>query len=151
MKNINIALIFRIVFVIAIIGMIGLGLAGIFVNPPTVQDAIEMTVESGVSARSTEIALLTGTPDADEIQATVNAIIDSTMTAVVMPTATATPPPTAGEQAVSTATGFVGWVLGILLWMWNLFSFGGLWTQLCCCIGLPLLFVLSAFRDGTFG
>jgi hypothetical protein len=151
MRRVTIPRIFRILFSLALALMVLLGVLSLFSQQPSPEVSLQQTVDAGVRARSTELALLTGTPDATQIQATVNALVDATMTAANAPTVTPTPVPSAVEQVGSSAVGIIGWLWSVVLALWNLFAFGGVWMQVCCCIVVPGIILLAVLREGTFG
>jgi hypothetical protein len=151
MRRITIPKIFRTLFMLALLVMVALGVLSMFSQTPTPEESLQQTVDAGVRARSTELAMLTGTPDATQVQATVNAIVDATITAANAPTATPTPPPGTVEQVGGAVQGVIGWLWGIVMALWNLFGFGGFWMQVCCCIVVPGIIFFAMLRDGTLG
>lgn len=151
MRRVIIPRVFRILFTVALLLMVVLGVLSLFSSQPSPEESLQQTVDAGVRARSTEMALLTGTPDATQVQATVNALVDATMTAANAPTATPTPVPGTVEQVGGTVFGVIGWLWSVVLALWNLFSFGGVWMQVCCCIVMPGIILIAMLREGTFG
>lgn len=139
--------------------MLLIGLYGIFLRPapagPLNATQVEGTVQAEVEARLTEVARSfspTPTPDA---QATVEARLTSVAQGTPLaPTATATPAPSVAEQVEDTAEGVLGGALGVLEWLWgvvlslwNFFSFGGWVLQCLCCIVPPLLILVGVAAE----
>lgn len=112
-----------------------------FLPKPSPEAIIEATVAAGVEARSTAIAVQTGTPNPTQIQSTVNAIVEATVNAP-------TPEPrSATEQVADGAEGIVGSIWGIIISIWNFMGFFGIYSQVCCCL-LPFgLVVMGAASD----
>jgi Asp-tRNA(Asn)/Glu-tRNA(Gln) amidotransferase A subunit family amidase len=126
--------ILRAIGLIIVLGLI-LVLVVQFLPKPSAEEIIEATVAAGVEARSTEVAVMTGTVNPTQIQSTVNARVEATLTAAV-PTIAPTPA-SAEEQVSQQVSGIALNIWNSLLWLWNLAGFAGIWSQICCCI-LPI-------------
>jgi hypothetical protein len=128
-------------FAILVIVFILLAAAFQFLPQPSAEELLNATVDAGVAARSTEIVNLTGTPNPTQIQRTVNAIVDATLNAP-------TPAPvTSAEGIVGGAEGILAWLWGIIIGIWNFMGFGGIYTQICCCLLPFALIILGAATD----
>jgi hypothetical protein len=132
---------FRIVAGLILLAMLILaGIALITQEPPEeVRRATQLaqTVQARVDERMTAAAAqITATPPPGEaeIEATVEALL----------TATPAPPP-----QPDPLQNLGGGIWSILRGLWDLFAFGGLWLQICCCLLIPggvLLLFISDIR-----
>jgi hypothetical protein len=106
--------------------------------PPGAPTQAELTVQAEVNLRLTQTAAAVATPAPADVQATVAARL------------TITPPPSPTPEPPSTAETLqnaLGPVWTIISAVWNLFAFGGVWLQVCCCILIPLGLLLVLARD----
>jgi hypothetical protein len=123
-------------FAVLVIVFILLVAAFQFVPKPSQEELIEATVAAGVEARSTEIANQTGTPNPTQIQRTVNAIVEATINAP-------TPAPLSSSEGIAGgAEGILAWFWSIISGIWNFMGFGGIYSQICCCL-LPFALVIT--------
>jgi len=128
-------------FAVLVIVFILLVAAFQFIPKPSQEELIQATVAAGVEARSTEVAHQTGIPNPTQIQRTVNAIVEATINAP-------TPAPlTSSEGIVQGAEGFLGWIWGIIMGIWNFMGFGGIYSQICCCLLPFALIIMGAAAD----
>jgi hypothetical protein len=112
-----------------------------FIPKPSQEAILEATIAAGVEARSTEVANLTGSPNPSQIQRTVNAIVEATINAP-------TPAPLTSSEGISQgAEGFLAWVWSIIVGVWNFMGFGGIYTQICCCLLPFALVIMGAAAD----
>jgi hypothetical protein len=140
MNRLSPSRIFGAIFVLFIILILAIA-AYQLMPKPSQEELIEATVAAGVAERSTEVANLTGTPNPSEIQRTVNAIVEATLNAP-------TPMPlSATEQVAAGAEGFLEWLWGIVINVWNLMGFAGIYSQICCCLLPFILVIVGAAAD----
>lgn len=136
---------FKMVFLLVIGGMIVLAVFALLTRSgsPSAEEQVEQTVVAEVALRTTQTAVAV-TPD---IEATVSARLESS------PVATADPNLIPVEQLetsggmVSLIGGLLNSLFSILRSLWNVFSFGGVWLQLCCCLVLPLGALIALARE----
>jgi cytoskeletal protein RodZ len=133
--------IFRAIFVLLLVGMFGVLLVSVFVRPPTAEQALELTVQAQVAAQSTAIAAVASATSPADLEATVQARVEATQTAAAQPT------PSEAERAVGQATSWFSGIWAAVVWLWNIFAFGGLCLQLFCCVLAPLGVVLALARE----
>lgn len=128
-------------FAVLVIVFILLVAAFQFIPKPSQDELMQATIVAGVESRSTEIANQTGTPNATQIQRTVNAIVEATITAP-------TPAPLNTSEGIAQgAEGFLAWIWGIIIGVWNFMGFGGIYTQVCCCLLPFALIIMGAAAD----
>jgi hypothetical protein len=120
-----------------------------FTQPQVLSDEeiIAATVQAGVNLGLTEVMVLTGTPDATAIQATIEAGIEATLTNIQGT-------PQAESSNTGSETGAVSWianlfnaVLGFIMGIWNFAGQGGIFIQVCCCIVPIALVVVGIIND----
>lgn len=133
--------VFKALFYVVLGAMVLAGIVMLIARPepqgPLSPTQVEQTVQAEVGARLTQTAAVaTATPLPD-----VNATVEARLT--VTPPPSPTPEPPTVTESVQNA---LGPVWSILSWVWNLFAFGGIWLQVCCCILIPggLLLVLAS-------
>lgn len=127
MQSETTARVFRYAF-FGILGIMALIVVYGLLNRPTPlsQADIDATVQAGISGTR---AAMEGTPN---LPATIDAGIEQGLR--VTPTPTPVPSPLDG-------------VTGAVSGVWNFFGFGGLLTQVLCCLLIPGLILLGVLRD----
>ncbi|MCU0498499.1 MAG: hypothetical protein MUF87_14205 [Anaerolineae bacterium] len=127
MQSVNTSRIFRYAF-FGILGIMAVIMIYGLLNRPTPLTPADMdaTVQAGIAGTR---AAIQGTPN---LQATIDAEIEQGLR--VTPTPTAVPSPLDG-------------VGGAVSGVWNFFGFGGLFTQVLCCLLIPGLLLLGVLRD----
>jgi hypothetical protein len=121
----------------------------------TDEEIVAETVQAGVDLGLTEVSILTGTPDATAIQATINAGIEATLAQRSLDaTATAQPESSNTENTLEATNGVISWVVslfgavfGIIVGMWNFAGQGGIFVQLLCCITPVGAIVVGVVND----
>jgi hypothetical protein len=132
--------VFKWVFYLVLGGMALAGLLMLIAQPgpaePLSPTQVEQTVQAEVNARLTQTAAAATATPLPDVQATVAARLTITPSP---------PPPPEPPSAAETVQNALGPVWSVLSWFWNLFAFGGIWLQVCCCILVPvgLLLVLA--------
>ncbi len=134
---------FKGIFYIVLGGMALAGLVMLIAQPgpaetPTAPTQVELTVQAEVNLRLTQTAAAATPAPAPDVNATAAA----RLTITPPPSATPAPP-----SAAETAQAALGPLWTVISSVWNLFAFGGIWLQACCCILLPLGLLLVLARD----
>ncbi len=134
----NTSQLFRLAFwliLLAILILTGIGL--LTQQPDLSQDAIqatqvEQTVQAEVEQRLTQSANVATTTPQPDINSTVEARLTITPTAV---------------PEVSAAESVTSGIWSFLRSIWNLFAFGGIGLQICCCLLIPGGVILLFIND----
>ncbi len=143
--------VFKIAFLLIVGVMIVLAVFAMVTRPvppgPLTQAQVEQTVVAEVDARLTQTAVVAPATALPNIEATVAA----RLAASPAPTDDPNLIPVAQLEESGGAVGFVGGVangiFGLLRGLWNLFSFGGIGLQLCCCLLVPLGALVALARE----
>ncbi len=128
----------RFVFWLILLVMLVLVGISLLTDPTPTGDAalnatqVEQTVQAAVDQRLTAVAA----------QATPTAFPDIEATVQFRLTVTPTPAP-----EVSPVEEVTGGIWSFLRSIWNLFAFGGIWLQICCCLLLPGAVLLLFIND----
>ena len=143
----NVSRVFKLIFFVTIAVMLLLAVFALLNPPPDPAEQLELTVVAEVNLRLTQTAVVepdSGTPD---IEGTVTARLESTP----LPTTDPNLIPAADLEAsggfVSFVGGIINGVFGLLRSLWNLFSFGGIALQLCCCLLIPIGALVALARE----
>lgn len=147
----KISSVFKIAFFLVVGGMVVLAVFAMLTRPvppgPLTQAQIEQTVVAEVNARLTQTAAVAPPTTLPDIEATVAA----RLAASPAPTDDPNLIPVSQLEESGGAVGFVGGVVnglfGLLRGLWNLFSFGGIGLQLCCCLLIPLGALVALGRE----
>lgn len=134
---------FKWIFYLVLGGMALAGLVMLIVQPgpaaaPGAPTQVELTVQAEVGLRLTQTAAAATPAPPPDVNATVAARL------TITPPPPSTPEPPTPAEAAQSALGPVWTVISSV---WNLFAFGGVWLQACCCILLPLGLLLVLARD----
>ena len=138
----------RGVFWLVLLAMLGIGMLAVWVaqrpEPASLNATqVELTVQAAVDLRLTEAAALATTTPLPDIDATVEARLEVSPT----PAPTLAPTPEPPDSIFGNGEGVLGGLWSIITGLWNLFAFGGIALQLCCCIVLPGGLLILALRD----
>ncbi len=129
---------FRFLFWLILLAMLVLVGISLLTDATPADDAavsatqVEQTIQAAVDQRLTAVAAQSSATPFPDIEATVQFRL----------TATPTPVPEIG--AVESITGGI-W--SFLRSIWNLFAFGGIWLQICCCLLIPGSILLLFIND----
>jgi hypothetical protein len=102
---------------------------------------------AAVNVALTETAVIatpTGLPD---IEATVAARLESSPAPTPDPNLIPESDLEASGGLVAFVGGIINAVFSILRWLWNLFAFGGVGLQLCCCLIIPIGALIALARE----
>ncbi len=147
----NLSPVFKIAFFVIVGAMIVLAGFAMLTRPapagPLTQAQIEQTVVAEVDARMTQTAAVAPPTALPDVEATVQARLAAS------PAPTEDPNLIPQEQLetsggiISFVGGLLNGLFGLLRGVWNIFSFGGVWLQVCCCILLPLGALAALARE----
>ena len=145
----NVSRIFKIIFFLTIAVMLILTVFALLNRPPgpLTAEQIESTVVAEVNLRLTQtatVAPLTALPD---IEATVAARLESTPLPTTDPSLISVADLEASGGIVSFIGGIINGIFGFLRSVWNLFSFGGVALQICCCLIIPIGALVALARE----
>ena len=141
----NLSPVFKLVFFVVIGGMILLAVIALLTRPPerSLEEQIEETVVAEVALRTTQTVVAT-TPD---IEATVAVRLETSPVPTSDPNLIPTEQLAANGGIVASLGGILNGLFSILRSLWNLFSFGGVGLQLCCCLLVPLGALVALARE----
>lgn len=138
----NFSGLFRLAFILVVGGMIVLAVFALLTRPapsgPLTEAQIEQTVVAEVNTRLTQTAVVAPPTALPDIEATVAARLAQTPLPTSDPNLIPTDQLEASGGVVALIGGLLNAVFGLLRGIWNLFSFGGVWLQVCCCLVIPI-------------
>lgn len=147
----NFSKLFKAAFFLIVGGMIVLAVFAMLTRPtppgPLTDAQIEQTIVAEVNTRLTQTAVIATPTALPDIDATVAA----RLAASPMPTDDPNLIPVSqleeGGAVVGFAGGLINAVFSLLRGIWNLFSFGGVWLQVCCCLLVPIGALVALARE----
>jgi len=152
---INLSAIFKAIFFVIVGGMIVLAVFALVTLPvpsgPLTEAQIEQTVVVEVNVRLTETAVVATPTALPDIDATVAARLAAEPAPTDDPNLIPVSQLEESGGIVSVVGGIVNTVFSLLRGLWNLFSFGGVWLQLCCCLVIPIGALIALARESMTG
>ena len=141
----NLSPVFKAAFFLIIGGMIVLAGIALLTRSASlsVEEQIEATVVAEVALRTTQTAVAV-TPD---IEATVRARLETSPVPTDDPNLIPVEQLESSGGIISFIGGVVNGLFSILRAVWNLFGFGGVGLQVCCCLLIPLGALLALARE----
>lgn len=145
----NLSSIFKIAFILVIAAMIVLVVIALLNRPagPLTQEQVEQTVIAAVNIALTETAVVATPTALPDIDATVAARLASTPVPTSDPNLIPESDLQASGGVIALVGGLINGVFSVLRGIWNLFSFGGIGLQLCCCLIIPLGALAALARE----
>lgn len=138
----NFSGLFKTAFVLVVGGMIVLAVFALLTRPaptgPLTEAQIEQTVVAEVNARLTQTAVVAPPTAMPDIDATVAARLLETPMPTVDPNLIPADQLEESGGIVALIGGLINAIFSLLRGIWNLFSFGGVWLQVCCCLVIPI-------------
>ncbi len=145
----NVSRLFKIIFFLTVAAMLVLTVFALLNQPPgPLTDAqIEETVVAEVNLRRTQTATVAPSTALPDIEATVAARLESTPSPTADPNLIPVSDLETSGGVVSFIGGIINGIFGLLRGIWNLFSFGGIGLQLCCCLLMPIGALVALARE----
>lgn len=149
----NFSGLFRLAFIVVVGGMIVLAVFALLTRPappgPLTEAQIEQTVVAEVSARLTQTAAVAPPTALPDIEATVAARLAETPAPTADPNLIPVDQLEESGGIISAIGGLINAIFGLLRGIWNLFSFGGVWLQVCCCLVIPIGALVLLARESV--
>jgi hypothetical protein len=142
---------FRLAFVLIVGGMIVLAVFALLTQPappgPLTEAQIEQTVVAEVNMRLTQTAGVAPPTAMPDIDATVAARLAETPAPTNDPNLIPADQLEESGGIVALIGGVINTAFSLLRSTWNLFSFGGVWLQVCCCLVIPIGALMLLARE----
>lgn len=141
--------VFKGAFFLIIGGMIFIAVLAQINRPPgPLSEAdIEQTVAAGVNMALTETAVIATPTALPDVEATVAARLQTSPVPTDDPNLIPVSDLERQGGIISVIGGIINGVFSLLGSLWNLFSFGGVALQLCCCLLIPIGALIALARE----